>query len=353
MIVLTGATGLLGSHLAYDLVAGGEEIIALKRPTSSMMGIEEVFSFYSDDPASLLKKISWKDCDLMNFASVHEALEDASHIVHAAALVSFDPADRKKMIRNNVDSTANLVSAALDRKVKRFVHISSTAAIGRPPAGEEANESMIWRGGKGTSGYAESKFKSEMEVWRGIEEGLSAVILNPSIILGPGFWGGGSGAMLSRIAQGMRFYTQGVTGYVGVWDVVNAIRKSLLGIETENGQVQNPGTAGAIAGSRYIISSENLSYREIFTLMADALGVKAPSIKASHLMTGLAWRSNSLGSLLPGIRRILTRETADASHSIIRFSNARARDILKMDFEPVSEVVTRIVSYYDKSGRNT
>ncbi|MFZ5941416.1 MAG: NAD-dependent epimerase/dehydratase family protein [Bacteroidota bacterium] len=330
MILLTGSTGLLGSHVLGHLLSSDIRVIALRRSSSSVEGLKEVLGYYSEQPEALYNKVEWRTCDLNNPWSVSEAMEGATRVVHAAAMVSFDPGDRKKLVRNNVEITANLVAAALHHKVERFVHISSTAAIGRPPAGELATEDMIWAGGKGTSGYAESKFKSEMEVWRGIEEGLPAVILNPSIILGAGFRESGSGALLTRIARGMKFYTEGVTGYTGVEDVVKAIDRGLNGEDH-------------LAGNRYIISSENLSYREVFGIMAKALGTKAPGIHASPFMTALAWRADWLGGLLPGRKRMLTRETADAAHSIIRFSNEKARKELGIEFEGIESVVERIV----------
>jgi len=325
----------LGSHLLYHLLKNGEKVVALHRPSSSFKGTREVFALYSEEADPLFDRIEWRECDLFNPYSISEALSGAVKVVHAAAQVSFDPSDRKMMVKNNQEITSNMVSASLGMGIKRFVHISSTAAIGRPPAGEQASENMIWTGGKGSSGYAESKFRSEMEVWRGIKEGLPAVILNPSIILGTGFRGTGSGALLERIDKGMRFYTEGVTAYVGVEDVVKAI---LIALNSDE----------ALLSKRYIIAAENLSYHQLFTMMAEALGRKAPSVRATRLMTGIAWRADKLASLLPWRKHILTRETADSSHSSIYFSNQRAREELGIEFMEIRDVVAAIAATYSK-----
>ena len=256
MILVTGGSGLLGSHLLLELVREHEEVVALKRPTSDLEEVKRVFSYYSGEADELFKLIDWVDADLLNYADVERVMIDIDQVYHCAATVSFQPRDRQWMIDYNTQSTANIVNACMATSVDKLLHVSSSSAIGRSPEGSPADESMIWAHTKSSTGYSVSKFKSEMEVWRGIEEGLKAVIVNPTIILGPGFWNRGSSSMFSRVAGGLKFATPGVTGYVGVQDVVSAMTQLM---------------ASDISGERFIVNSGDFSFRDVFEMMTVAL----------------------------------------------------------------------------------
>ena len=266
MILVTGGTGLLGSHLLLGLVREQTEVVALKRSSSDMEEVKRVFGYYTgseDELSKLYGRIRWVDADLLNQVDMEQALEGVDRVFHCAAMVSFQPRDRQKMIRFNTDSTACLVNACLAKGVQKLLHVSSTSAIGRSPDGSAATESLIWAHTKTSTGYAESKFRSEMEVWRGMEEGLNAVIVNPSIILGPGFWNRGSSSMFSRVDGGLKYAAPGITGYVGVQDVVDAM------IRLMNSD---------ITGERFILSEGDYSYEEVFGMIGKALG-KARNLK--------------------------------------------------------------------------
>ncbi|RPI41517.1 MAG: NAD-dependent epimerase/dehydratase family protein, partial [Bacteroidetes bacterium] len=215
MILVTGGSGLLGSHLLFELVRKHGKLVATRRPSSDLEEVRRVFSCYSDRSDELFSLIEWVETDLTNYVDVECVMVGIDQVFHCAATVSFRPGDRLYMIRYNTESTANIVNACLNLGVKRMLHVSSSSAIGAIADSEmPADETHIWNRTKSSTGYAISKFRSEMEVWRGMEEGLEAVIVNPTIILGPGYWDRGSSSIFSRVDGGLRFATPGTTGYV-------------------------------------------------------------------------------------------------------------------------------------------
>ena len=326
MILVTGGTGLLGSHLLYSLIKDGKKVRAIKRPQSDISEVMKVFSRHSDNYRELYEQIEWMDADILFPEEIDEAMLGISEVYHAAAWVSFDPRQREDLINTNTEGTANIVNACVEHQVRKLCHVSSTAALGNAPEGELVNEDMIWNPDKMNTGYSVSKFTSEMEVWRGIEEGLQAVIVNPGIIFGSGFWDRGSSSMFSNIYKGLKFYLRGVTAYVGVEDVVSCMRRLM---ESD------------ISGQRFILASENLSYQEVFTMIAEKLQVKAPHIEPKPFLSSLAWRLDAFRSWF-GIPRVITRETVMAGRHVSRFSNKKISEICNLEFEPLHSVIDRV-----------
>ncbi len=339
MILVTGGTGLLGSHLLFSLVQEQKEVVALKRPSSDLEEVKRVFTYHSgseDELAEFFGRIRWVDADLLNQANMEEALEGVNHVYHCAAMVSFQPRDRQKMIRFNTDSTACLVNACLARGVQKLLHVSSTSAIGRSPEDSPATESLIWSHSKKSTGYAESKFRSEMEVWRGMEEGLEAVIVNPSIILGPGFWDRGSSSMFSRVAGGLKYSAPGITGYVGVKDVVDAM------IRLMNSD---------ISGERFILSEGDYSYQEVFGMIGKALGKERNLKKVTPSLLQKLSRLDSMAALFRGIR-LITSEHVRAAFGETRFSSEKIKAALNVEFTPLEQVIGEVAEKYRKDHPN-
>lgn len=347
MIVLTGGTGLLGSHLLVELSREGKEIMALKRPSSNLEEVKRVFGYYADgmtggesgtsgesgagvNAPDLFERIRWVDADLLNQAEMEEVLEGVDQVYHCAGMVSFQPRDRRRMLRFNTGSTACMVNACMASGVKKLVHVSSTSAIGRAPEGSPANESMIWSKTKTSTAYSESKFRSEMEVWRGIEEGLNAVIVNPSIILGAGFWKRGSSSMVDRVAKGLRYTTPGITGYVGVQDVVASMIRLMQ---------------SDISGERFIVSEGNYSLAGIFEMIGRALGMSPKLKQASPALLHKVVRLDAFASLLRGSRQI-TMEHARAAFEEVRFSSDKIREAIGMEFTPIEKVIEELAAHY-------
>lgn len=337
MIIVTGGTGLLGSHLLAELVKQSGKIVVLKRHTSDLEEVKKVFSYYGKETEERFDKIAWVDLDLMNRVDLEHILKDADRVYHCSAMVSFQPTDRQTMINYNVQSTANVVDACMATGVQKLIHVSSSSAIGRPPQGMQADETMIWARSKTSSGYAVSKFRSEMEVWRGIEEGLNAVIVNPTIILGAGFWSRGSSAMFSRVYRGLRYATPGVTGYVGVENVVAAMVRLM---ESD------------ISGERFILNSENHSFLDIFRMIRGALWEYSNRPRnRRHFKTvspsTLLWftRLDEFAGLFTG-KRSLTSDQVISAFSEVRFSNKKIRQAIGIKFTPMIEVIDSIAALY-------
>jgi nucleoside-diphosphate-sugar epimerase len=224
MILITGATGLVGSHLTFDLVSKGWQVMALKRPDSDLTMIRNVFRLYSDEPEVLFSRINWVEGDLMDVYLLEDSLQEGDDVYHCAALVSFLPGDRKKLMRVNTEGTANLVNAALEKKVRKLCYVSSIAALGRPEHQDDViDERLVWKTSRNNSNYAVSKYGGEREVWRGIAEGLNSVIVNPGIILGVAGPTQGSSRIFNVVWEGLKFYPTGKNGFVDVRDVARAM----------------------------------------------------------------------------------------------------------------------------------
>ena len=325
MIFITGGTGMLGAHLLFDLTNSGSRVRALRRKNSDLEQVRKIFSWYSDDADRLFGQIEWVEGDVLDKPGMLEALVGVDTIIHAAAKVSFDPRDHATMLHENEKGTANLVDLALELNIPRFCQVSSVAALGDYQPGVPVDETFSWKNDRQRSAYSESKFLSEMEVWRGIQEGLSAVIVNPSIILGPGNWNNSSPRLFKTIGQGLKFYTSGITGYVDVRDVSLAI---LLLLKSEDWET--------IKNQRYILSAENHSYQEIFNRIAVALKRPKPSIRASRLMLNLGWRVSRMISLLTGGQPTLTKETARSSIKVSEFNGSKITRVIDFVYTPIA-----------------
>ena len=324
MILVTGGTGLVGTHLLLELTKKYAKIRAIHRPTSDLSSVLETFALYLDDPEYYFGKIEWVVADLTEFDSLLDALAGVDEVYHTAAFVSFDPRDRQLMIQSNAEGTANLVNACLEKNVGKLCYVSSTAALGSAPAGEMITEDMTWSYSRHRSAYSITKHHAEMEVWRGMAEGLQAVIVNPSIILGPGNWKRSSSYLFSAVWKGMKFHTEGITGYVDVRDVIHAMI-SLM--------------EGEFFGERFTVSAENLTYRKVLEMIATSLGRPLPSIHATPFLISVAWRLNWLSSRLNGSQQSITRETVRSSKRVALFSNEKIRETIGIQFIPVLQSV--------------
>jgi nucleoside-diphosphate-sugar epimerase len=327
MILVTGGTGLVGSHLLFELTSSGKKVRALKRASSDIGLVERLFKHYSKDYIKLLEHIEWIDGDIDDYLFITSLLEGVKEVYHCAAVVSFNRKDDEIMLKTNVQVTANLVDACLHAKVDKFCHVSSIAVLG---GSTEAiiDETIQWGKSKGKSGYAISKFRGEMEVWRGFEQGLNAVVLMPSIIVGPGKWGGSSGNLLGALSKGFPFYTHGVTGYVDARDVAKCMVIAM---------------GKGLWGKRFILNSENLSYKEVFSLIAKEFGKRPPSIEAKpwmgYLVLPFIWLFSQITRKAPSV----TLNSLRSSYKKSFYSSALAQEVLGIKFVPLSESVANAI----------
>ncbi len=319
MILVTGATGFLGAELAFQLVATADKIRCLKRVDSII-------------PKKLIpfeQQIDWVDADVLNLSDLEDAFEGITKVYHCAALVSFLPSLKKEMLEVNATGTANIVNLCLNMGAIKLLHVSSVAALGDAKQQELINETHFWEGFEEHDGYAVSKYRAEMEVWRGINEGLNAVIVNPSIIIGEDAGTEGSGAIFETIQKGFKYYTQGGAGFVDVKDVA---RGMVLLMDAE------------ASGERFIINAENILYKDLFALAAKAFDLPIPKQEARPWMLSLAWRLNSLKNALTGQKGGLARSTAESASKIRKYDNSKIKSFLNFKFRPVEESVTKIAN---------
>ena len=334
MIFVTGGTGLVGAHLLFELTSAGNRVKALKRETSNLQQVLKTFSYYSETPQKLFNLIEWVDGDILDYFSLEKILEGVTEIYHCAAIVSFDSKERQKMITNNVEGTSNLVNAAIENGVKKICHVSSIAALGRLDDQQLVTEDTNWVPTKKISGYSESKFFSEVEIWRGIEEGLDAVIVNPSIIFGPANWETGSARMFKTIWDGMKFYTKGVTGYVDVKDVVRAM--ILLMDETNFEAAKN---------QRFLLNAENVSFQSVFCQIADALEKPRPKYFATNFLLKMLWRVVKIAGWITGKPSAITRDVVANSNTVNNFDGGKIVKHFNFNYLPISESIKQTASF--------
>jgi dihydroflavonol-4-reductase len=337
MVFVTGGTGLVGAHLLYELIKSGKQIIALKRKTSNLSLTLKTFSYYETDAKDLFERIEWVEGNILDYFSLEKLLVGIDEVYHCAATVSFISSERGKMISNNVEGTKNLVDASLYCGVKKFCHVSSIAALGRTNSNLPVTEETSWVPSKKNSGYSESKFLSEMEVWRGINEGLNSVIVNPSIILGPGNWDSGSPKIFKTVNNGMPFYTKGITGYVDVRDVAKVL---VLLMDDKNFESRK--------NQRYLLNSANLSYFELFNSIAEKFGCKRPRIYTTDFFLSVVWRMAVLGGLLTGRQPLVTREMVANSNQHFYFDGSKiTKSIPGFNYRGIQETINDVVGFYN------
>lgn len=311
MILVTGGAGLLGSELIRQLLSEGYSVKAVYNKTP-------LPNFNSN----LLQQFQ---CDILDIIGLEEAMQDVDQVYHCAAIVSFEPSRKQEMLKINIEGTTNIVNAALNTGIKKLVHVSSVAALGRIRENEVVNESMNWTEESNNSIYGLSKYLGELEVWRGVGEGLDAVIVNPVIILGKGDWHTGSSQIFKTVHDEFPWYTEGATGFVDVRDVAAA----MIALMESN-----------ISSERFIISGENKTYREIFNLIADAFGKKQPQKKVSPFMAQVVWRMEAIKSWFTGKKPLLTRETAATAMANVQFDNSKLLKFLPgFKYRPMLETI--------------
>lgn len=332
MILVTGGTGLVGSHLLYELTAAGKNVRAIKRDESHTDMVEKIFRWYNPEGYSnQFKKIEWVEGNVSDIFSLREALQGVKHVYHCAAVVSFVPSERPQMLKINIEGTANLVNACLTEKVEKLCHCSSIAAVGRPDRGTWVDESLIWKTSRKNSYYSISKFGAEREVWRGSEEGLNVVIVNPSVIIGPGDPNRSSARLFTTVKKGLRFYSSGATGFVDARDVAKAMKQLM---EKD------------IANARYILNSENITYKRLFEIFARHAHVRPPFFRAGRLLSEVAWRLEKIRSLITGANPLITRETARSANSRYQFSNQKITQELDMKFYTIEEAAKNTAGFF-------
>jgi len=335
MILVTGGTGLVGSHLLFELVSTNENVRATYRREKTLARVKHVFSYFSDNAENLFDKIEWIESDINDIPKLQNAFKDITHVYHCAAFVSFEPDKYKTLRKINIEGTSNIVNLCVSNKVRKLCYVSSIAAIGHHNNVEKLiTETTAWNPEDDNSVYAITKYGAELEVWRGTQEGLDAVIVNPGIILGAGYWNGGSsGNLFKKIHKGMRYFVKGITGYVDAWDVVSAMHQLMK---------------STIKNENFILVAENLSFKTFQTKVSKSLQVEPPTKEAKPWLLAIAWRLDWLQFKLFGKRRSLSKQNAKSALSITKYDNSKLKNVFNFQPKSIDKSITEITKLYLK-----
>jgi len=313
MIFVTGASGLVGSHLIQSLIEKGLSVRALYR--------KNIPDFKGSE------KVEWIKGDILDVDSLYEAMQGISQVYHCAAIVSFSPKQAATMLQANIEGTANVVNACIEHQIQKLVYVSSVAALGRIREDALVDENMNWTPETSNSIYGKSKYFAEMEVWRGMGEGLNVAIVNPVIILGAGDWNKGSSEIFKSAYDEFPWYTKGVSGFVDVLDVIDTMQ---LLMQSE------------VKGQRYIISGANLPYQEVFTRIANAFNKRPPYKKVTPLLAAIVWRLEAIKGFITGKTPLLTKETAATAQAVVHFDNTKfLKAFPSFTYRTIDETINR------------
>ncbi|RLD74609.1 MAG: NAD-dependent epimerase [Bacteroidetes bacterium] len=327
MILVTGGTGLVGSHLLYHLLLKNDSVKAIHQNTSDLLVVKKVFSYFTSDVDTLYDKIVWFEADLNDVPELEIAFKDITHVYHCAAFISFDPKDYKKMRKINIDGTTNIVNQCILNSISKLCFVSSVATLEKDIKKDVIDESENWDNTKDKSGYAITKYGAEKEVWRASQENVDIVIVNPGVILGSGFWNKGSSSLFFKVKNGFPFYTEGITGFVDVIDVVQIMQKLMLS------EVKN---------ERFVLVSENITFKDLFFQIADALKVKRPVLRVSKTWSEIIWRFEKVKSTIFRSSPVITKYSSRSSQSKKIYSSIKIKSVLNVTFIKITKTIQRV-----------
>ena len=323
MILVTGGTGLVGAHLLLRLIENGAKVRAIYRDEKGIQKTKSLFEHYQK--STLFNTVEWIKGEILDITALEDAFIGITQVYHCAAYISFDSKDENKLRKINIEGTANIVNFCLAKGVEKLCHVSSIAALGDLAAHETSiTEETEWNPEKYHSDYAISKYGAEMEVWRGQQEGLQVIIVNPGIIIGPGFENQSSGQLIKKVADGLLFYTYGKTAFVVVDDVVR------ITIELMESSICN---------ERFILIGQNIVFRDLFNTIADTLKVKRPSIEAKPFLIGLTWRLYWVLSLFSTKPKQISKDSLQSLLNKKEFSNQKIKSALQTSFIDVKQYI--------------
>jgi nucleoside-diphosphate-sugar epimerase len=330
-VFVTGGTGLLGSHLIFTLISQGERVRAIHRKTSNREILKKVIGYYKGNEEELLSLVEWVECDICDYSRLTKVMRGVDFVYHCAAAVSFENRHKNYVLDNNIHGTANVVRACFENKTTKLCHVSSNAALGAYDGELMVNEKHEWDEEGYRSPYGTSKYLSEREVWKGISNGLNAVIVNPTFILGPGDWSRGSSSFFSSIDRGMLFSTNGMSGYVDVNDVVKAMITLVK---------------SSISGERFIVSAENLTYKKFFTMIAESLKVRKPIFNVPKALSSPALILVHILELITKGKSPLTKDIIKVAWSRITYDNSKIIKSTGITFTAIEKSVQEIAEIY-------
>ena len=332
MVLVTGGTGLVGSHLLLQLVQKDTPVKAIYRQGSNLQRVVTIFSYYVNNPQELFDKIEWVHADLLDVPALEIAFLNVEYVYHAAAFISFNPKDYSLLKKMNVTGTANIVNLCITNSIKKLAYVSTIGTIGKSYPNELATEENEWKENH-VNVYALTKYKAELEVWRASQENVPVVIINPGVIVGPGFWGSGSGALFTTAKKGHSYYPPGGTGFVSVADVTQ-ILIGLMVSETEN--------------ERFITVSDNLSFKEILSLIVPKLGKKSPKTELKFWQLQIGRYGDWLLNVLTKKGRRITKNSINSLKHREFYSSEKIKNTLPMEFSDLEKTINHCCSIFLK-----
>lgn len=331
MILVTGGTGLVGSHLLFSLLKDDKKIRAIYRTPESFLHIKKVFAHYNTDFEENFNKIEWVQANINDVSTLSKVFEGITHVFHCAAYIDFDPKNYAKLKKINIDGTANIVNLCILNRIKKLCYVSSVSAIGKNENEELINEETSWNPENENSVYAISKFGAEMEVWRGSQEGLDVVIVNPGIIIGETDRDSGSGKIITSVSKGIPFYTSGGFGIVDVKDVVNAMT-SLM---------ESP-----IKNQRFLLIGKNILYKDFFEALSLHFNLNPPKMLAPKWVLSGIQKLDWISAKIFGTRRRLLKEYVNSMYRISVYDASKIEKHLSFKYTPHEETIRRVVKNY-------
>lgn len=336
MILVTGGTGLIGTYLLFYLTQNKEnKVRAIYRSENSLEKVKKVFQNLSNDGEQRFSRIEWVQADINNIPELETAFRGVVYVFHAAGFISFSPDDFDKLIKINVEGTANIVNLCIDFQIKKLCHVSSVSTLSSV-AEKMRDESSDWNSEDSNSDYAISKHGAEMEVWRGSQEGLKVVVVNPSVVLGAYFWDSGSGLLFKKVADGLSFYPSGGTGFVNVEDVARAM------IALQFSSVEN---------ERFVLNGANQTYKYILESIATNLGVKPPTMHLSHKTLRLLALLDGFLSFLHLKKRTLNLQSADSLGLASSFDGSKITRHIDFTYTNIETAIQKACQAYQKEKR--
>tara|TARA_A100000171_G_scaffold52542_1_gene71477 strand:- start:15790 stop:16797 length:1008 start_codon:yes stop_codon:yes gene_type:complete len=334
MILVTGGTGLVGSHLLYLLLKDGQKVRAIHRKGSDLTILNNVFSYYTKDATSLLQNLEWFEANITDIPKLEAAFKNITLVYHAAAYVDFNPKNYYKLKKANIEGTANVVNMCIAHQVKKLCYVSSIATLGDAIGNEVLDEESYWNPEAKNSVYAITKYGAEMEVWRATQEGLDAVIVNPGVILGEGLWHKGSGSIVKRVAKGLTYYTTGGIGLVDVQDVTRVM------VELMKSNITN---------KRFILVAENVPYKDFLGELAEKLNTRKPSRKIAKWKLSLFSSIDWFFSFFFGTKRKLLRTHVESLYKFDTYDGNAITKAIDFEYTPLAITMERVADNFRKA----
>lgn len=313
MYLVTGATGLIGSYICRELLQRGYSLRAIRRKTSSMGLVDDI-----------QQQIDWVEGDVLDISALERHMDGIEGVVHSAAFISYNSRDEALMRKINVEGTANMVNIALAHRIKHFLQVSSVAAVGKHQSAALIDETHQINQPDSLTGYARSKWLSEMEVWRGISEGLPGAIINPSLVLGPGVMDRSSTQVFKYIQEQRRFYTSGVVNYVDVRDVA----------EAAGGIIDRE-----LIGERYILNAGSVTYKHLFDAIARAMNKRPPAVKVGPPLVRWISLLDRGRTMLTGQSPLVSDELVQVARNTHTYTSEKVKETLGIQFRTLEETV--------------